>query len=83
MTTASKSRCRPAGKLLVPSLVAGFAKLVRYRCDELGAFADDGAASPVMDALIGTKEPKAGADGTLSWTVDVMNHSTGDDFRCS
>jgi ribonucleoside-diphosphate reductase alpha chain len=29
---------------------------------------------------MGPKEPKAGPDGTLSWTVDVMNHATGDDF---
>ncbi len=67
-------------KVRVPSLVAGFAALVRYRCDELGAFDDDGAASPVMDALMAPKEPKAGPDGTLSWTVDVVNHATGDDF---
>ena len=73
----------PSGgeELLVPSLVAGFAKLVRYRCNELGAFADViGASTPVVDALIGKKEPKAGADGTMSWTVDVRNHATGDDF---
>lgn len=70
-----------AEKLLVPSLVAGFAKLVRYRCNELGAFAEvANAATPVVDALIGRKEPKAGTDGTMSWTVDVRNHATGDDF---
>jgi ribonucleoside-diphosphate reductase alpha chain len=67
-------------KFRVPSLVAGFAALVRYRCDELGAFDDASAASPVMDALMAPKEPKAGPDGTLSWTVDVVNPSTGDDF---
>jgi ribonucleoside-diphosphate reductase alpha chain len=68
-------------KVRVPSLVSGFAKLVRYRCTELGAFDDDRkGATPVMDALIGLKEPKAGPDGTLSWTVDVVNHNTGDDF---
>jgi ribonucleoside-diphosphate reductase alpha chain len=64
----------------VPSLVAGFAALVRYRCDELGAFDDASAASPVMDALMAPKEPKAGTDGTLSWTVDVVNPATGDDL---
>ena len=63
----------------VPSLVAGFAKLVRYRCNALGAFGEAGP-SPVVDALIGLKEPKAGPDGTLSWTVDVVNAGTGDDF---
>jgi ribonucleoside-diphosphate reductase alpha chain len=68
-------------KVRVPSLVSGFAKLIRYRCNELGAFADDGTGeTPVVDALMGPKEPKAGPDGTLSWTVDVINHATGDDF---
>ena len=67
-------------KVRVPSLVSGFARLIRYRCDELGAFAEDRKGkTPVMDALIGLKEPKAGPDGTLSWTVDVVNHATGDD----
>ncbi|MEO6929736.1 MAG: adenosylcobalamin-dependent ribonucleoside-diphosphate reductase [Casimicrobiaceae bacterium] len=68
-------------KVRVPSLVSGLARLIRYRCDELGAFAGDGKdRTPVVDALMGPKEPKAGPDGTLSWTVDVMNHATGDDF---
>jgi ribonucleoside-diphosphate reductase alpha chain len=71
----------PGGdKVRTPSLVAGFARLVRYRCNELGAFdADRAGATPVMDALIGAKEPKTGPDGTLSWTADVANHATGDD----
>ena len=68
-------------KVRVPSLVSGFARLIRYRCNELGAFAGEGTGkTPVIDALMGLKEPKAGPDGTLSWTVDVMNHATGDDF---
>ncbi|MEO8345749.1 MAG: adenosylcobalamin-dependent ribonucleoside-diphosphate reductase [Betaproteobacteria bacterium] len=68
-------------KVRVPSLVSGFAQLIRYRCNELGAFSGDCAGkTPVVDALMGPKEPKAGPDGTLSWTVDVMNHATGDDF---
>jgi ribonucleoside-diphosphate reductase alpha chain len=68
-------------KVRVPSLVSGFARLIRYRCNELGAFAGEGTGrTPVVDALMGPKEPKAGPDGTLSWTVDVMNHATGDDF---
>jgi len=66
-------------KVRVPSLVSGFATLIRYRCNELGAFAGEGR-TPVIDALMGPKEPKAGPDGTLSWTVDVINHATGDDF---
>jgi ribonucleoside-diphosphate reductase alpha chain len=68
-------------KVRVPSLVSGFARLIRYRCNELGAFDDDRKGeTPVVDAMIGLKEPKAGPDGTLSWTVDVVNHNTGDDL---
>jgi len=68
-------------KVRVPSLVSGFARLIRYRVNELGAFSGEGSGkTPVVDALMGTKEPKAGPDGTLSWTVDVVNHTTGDDF---
>jgi ribonucleoside-diphosphate reductase alpha chain len=68
-------------KVRVPSLVSGFARLIRFRCNELGAFSGEAAGkTPVVDALMGAKEPKAGPDGTLSWTVDVVNHATGDDF---
>lgn len=63
----------------VPSLVAGFATLVQYRCEELGTFDQEGPA-PVMDALLFRKEPKTGTEGTMSWTVDVRNESMGDDF---
>ena len=63
----------------VPSLVAGFARLVHYRCTELGAFQQAGE-TPVLDALMSPKEPKTGPDGTLSWTVDLLNPATGDDF---
>jgi ribonucleoside-diphosphate reductase alpha chain len=70
----------PAGEpVRVPSLVAGFAKLVHYRCRELGAF-DDPGETPVLEALMSPKEPKTGPDGTLSWTVDLHNPATGDDF---
>jgi ribonucleoside-diphosphate reductase alpha chain len=63
----------------VPSLVAGFARLLHNRCNELGAFAEIGE-TPVLDALMSLKEPKTGPDGTLSWTVDILNPATGDDF---
>jgi ribonucleoside-diphosphate reductase alpha chain len=63
----------------VPSLVSGFARLTHYRCAELGAF-DGLSETPVLDALMSPKEPKTGPDGTLSWTVDILNPATGDDF---
>jgi ribonucleoside-diphosphate reductase alpha chain len=70
----------PDGKRVrVPSLVAAFARLVHYRCEQLGVFAHPGP-TPVLDALMSPKEPKAGPNGTMSWTVDVSNPAMGDDF---
>ncbi len=63
----------------MPSLVAATAQLLRWRLDELQAL-DGPGATPVLDALFSHKEPKTGTDGTLSWTVDVFNPHTGDDF---
>jgi ribonucleoside-diphosphate reductase alpha chain len=34
----------------------------------------------VLDALFAKKEPKTGTGGTMSWSVDVLNPSSGDDF---
>ena len=65
----------------VNGVVAAFAQIVRWRCDELGTFKDlDNQPTPVLDALFSRKEPKAGPAGTMSWTVDVNNPNTGDDF---
>jgi ribonucleoside-diphosphate reductase alpha chain len=64
----------------VPSMVAAFARIVRYRVDQLGALTPEEGRSPVLDALFAKKEPKTGTDGTMSWTVDVYNRNSGDDF---
>jgi ribonucleoside-diphosphate reductase alpha chain len=71
----------PEGKLeRVPSIVAAFARIVRFRIDQLGALAELDGKSPVLDAMFAKKEPKTGADGTMSWTADVYNPNSGDDF---
>ena len=72
----------PSGdKIRMPSLVSGFAKIVRYRCEQLDALSmQEGEATPVLDAMFSRKEPKASPDGTMSWTVDVLNAAAGDDF---
>jgi hypothetical protein len=36
--------------------------------------------SPGARRAVLAKEPKTGTDGTMSWTVDVLNPRTGDDF---
>jgi ribonucleoside-diphosphate reductase alpha chain len=71
----------------MPSVVSAFAQLVRWRVEQLGGLdaerqADAFAASvtPVLDAMFSLKEPKTGADGTMSWSVDVHNPRAGDDF---
>ncbi len=66
-------------------VVAAFANIVRWRCEQLNVFRDPQLElvplpTPVIDALFSKKEPKAGPLGTMSWTVDVNNANTGDDF---
>ena len=72
----------PSGELKpMPSLVAAFAHLLKYRIEELGALeVSENSTTPMMDALFAKKEPKTGTDGTMSWTVDIANAGTGDDF---
>ncbi len=62
-------------------VVSAFAHIVHWRCEQLGVFKElDQHATPVLNALFSKKEPKAGPLGTMSWTVDVANANTGDDF---
>jgi len=72
----------PTGELQrMPSLVAAFAYLLKYRIEQLGALeVSEGVTTPMMDALFAKKEPKTGTDGTMSWTVDIANGGSGDDF---
>ena len=74
-------------KKRVPSVVSAFAQIVKWRVEQLhkgleGDFSLIGGvgSSPVVDAMFALKEPKTGTDGTMSWTVDVLNPRTGDDF---
>lgn len=70
----------PDGReVVLGSPTAAFAKLVRLRCEQLGTF-DDHGPSPVLNALMSEHEPRTTTDGTMSWTVDVCNPGTGDDF---
>jgi ribonucleoside-diphosphate reductase alpha chain len=72
----------PNGEVMrMPSLVAAFAHLLKYRIEQLGALeVSEGVTTPMMDALFARKEPKTGTDGTMSWTVDIANAGSGDDF---
>jgi ribonucleoside-diphosphate reductase alpha chain len=75
-------------KKRMPSVVSAFAQLVKWRVEQLHAglanesfsLSQEVGVSPVVDAMFALKEPKTGTDGTMSWTVDVLNPRTGDDF---
>jgi ribonucleoside-diphosphate reductase alpha chain len=66
-------------KKLMPSVCSAVAQLVRWRCEQLKALPET-KTGPVLDAMFSLKEPKTGADGTMSWTVDVLNPAGKDDF---
>ena len=73
---------------LVPSVAAGLAQVIRWRCDALGALDEkspdllspEGRPHPVLDAMFAVEEPRTGTDGTLSWTADIRNPASGEDF---
>ena len=58
------------------------AKVLRHRIAQIPAseLGDANEATPVLDAMFARKEPKSGTDGTISWSVDINNPQTGDDF---
>ena len=66
-------------RLRMPSLVSAMARLIQFRVEQLGAFKNAGP-TPVLDSMFSLKEPKTGTDGTLSWTVDIFNPATNEDF---
>src|SRR5881628_2719683 len=66
-------------KRRMPSLCSAVAQLVRWQCEQLSALPEE-KHGPVLDAMFSLKEPKTGSDGTMSWTVDVLNPAGRDDF---
>ncbi|MDO8960219.1 MAG: adenosylcobalamin-dependent ribonucleoside-diphosphate reductase [Rhodocyclaceae bacterium] len=64
---------------LMPGTVAAMAQVIRYRCEQLGALGND-STTPVLDCMFSRDEPKTGTDGTLSWTVDIVNPASREDF---
>ncbi len=63
----------------VPGVVSAVAQVVRWRCEQLAAL-DGSGPTPVVDHMFSVEEPRTGTDGTLSWTVDVANPASGDEF---
>jgi len=77
---AFEMRFPPHGeKKRVPGVVSAMAQAIRFRCEELHAL-DRAGATPVLDHMFSVDEPRTGTEGTLSWTVDVANPASGDEF---
>ncbi len=66
-------------KRRVPGVVSAMAQVVRWRCERLKAL-ESHSRTPVLDHMFSVDEPRTGTDGTLSWTVDVVNPASGDEF---
>ena len=77
---AFEMRFPPHGeKRRVTGVVSAMAQVVRWRCEQLRAL-DAPTRTPVLDHMFSVDEPRTGTDGTLSWTVDVANPASGDEF---
>jgi ribonucleoside-diphosphate reductase alpha chain len=73
-------RLPPHGEVKrVPGVVSAMAQVVRWRCEKMKAFEGHGP-TPVLDAMFSVEEPRTGTEGTLSWTVDITNPASGDEF---
>ena len=72
----------PSGEpQLVSGAVAAMAKVIAWRCEKIGTFKEAGEQkTPVLDAMFSRSEPRTGTDGTLSWTVDIINPASDEDF---
>lgn len=70
----------PGGKVVrVGGPAAALAAVVRHRCEALGYLGDSDAISPMLDALMCSREPKSGASGCSTFSWDIRSQSTPDD----
>jgi ribonucleoside-diphosphate reductase alpha chain len=70
----------PLGEMRrMPGAVAAMAQVIRYRCEQICPL-DGDEPTPVLDAMFSRDEPKTGTDGTLSWTVDIVNPAANEEF---
>lgn len=67
-------------EVFASSASAALAKVVEFRLMQLGLGSFELEPSALLSALMSPKEPVAGTEGTLSWTVDVVNPNALDDF---
>ena len=75
----------PDGQLRqFPGIVAATAAVIRWRCEQLGLWSGEAAAStPVIDAMFSIDEPRTGPGGTIAWAADIDNPTTGERLTLS
>jgi ribonucleoside-diphosphate reductase alpha chain len=75
----------PTGEMrMMPSAVSAFAQILQYHTEKIGwvkGAEEHESDSSLVNAMMFRKEPKAGPEGTLAWSVSINNPSTGDDFE--
>ena len=81
----TRSRCRSrrtASGALFPGVVAAFARgdPLALRAARRAAEASDGGRRRCSTRCSASRSRSTGTDGTMAWTVDVVNPRTGDDF---
>lgn len=67
------------GPKKLPGVVSALSHIIDARFKQLDAYVSS-HGTPVLDSLLSKHEPKTGPEGTMSWTVDIYNPSTNDDF---
>ena len=71
----------PTGEIRrMSSAASAFAQILMYHTEKIG-WGQGSDDNSLVNAMMFRKEPKAGPEGTLSWTVSVKNPATGDDFE--
>jgi len=62
--------------------IEAFATIVEHRFRQLGCFSEEAlSVTPMVDAMIVRREPKASPEGAVSWNAPVNNGTTGDKFE--
>jgi len=64
------------------SAIEAFATILEQRLHQLGCLSEDVLkVTPMVDAMIVRREPKASDEGALCWNAPVHNTTTGDKFE--
>lgn len=66
-------------RVMTSSLVSGYARLVEHALTSINAF-ENNTETHMVDSLFSAKEPKTESQGARTWSFDIRNDVTQDDF---